>query len=70
MKLPRNVDINRLAKEVEEAGQDKQRRIFTSIPDKRQLKDREKVLYYDGTDLMILVRYGDNLFTGAALTKL
>ena len=52
MKLPRNVDINRLAKEVEEAGQDKQ------------------VLYYDGTDLMILVRYGDNLFTGAALTKL
>ena len=70
MTMPRDVDGNRLAKEIEERVQGKQRRIFTSIPDIGQLKNREKVLYYDGTDLKILVRYGDNLFTGAALTKL
>jgi len=70
MNLPRDVDTNRLAKELEERAQDRQYRIFESVPGVQQLKDREEALYYDGTSLKLMVRYGDSLYTGDALTKL
>lgn len=70
MNMPRDADTNRLAKEIEERVQPRQSRVFSATPAVRQLKNGERAVVDNGTDVKEIIRVGNAIYETVALTKL